>query len=88
MGFGVKQADVTAIKDKTNNLPADPSSQTTVVSQIQASHVTTDGLVSTVDGVVDAPGKMLSLSPSPSKMTEYLDLGIAGDPVATTRMQT
>ena len=56
MGFGVKQADVTAIKDKTDNLPADPSSQTTVVSQIQASHVTTDGLVSTVDGVVDALG--------------------------------
>lgn len=53
MGFGVKQADVTAIKDKTDNLPADPSSQTTVVSQIETSHTTTDGLVTTVDGKID-----------------------------------
>ena len=48
MGFGVKQADIAAIKGKTDNLPADPASQTTVVSQIAAAHVTTDGLVATV----------------------------------------
>lgn len=52
MGFGVKQEDITAIKAKTDNLPGDPSSQTAVVSQIQTSHTTTDGLVAVVDGLV------------------------------------
>lgn len=54
MGFGIKQADISAIKAQTDNLPADPAGQTSTNAQIAAAHVTTDGLVNTVDGVVDA----------------------------------
>lgn len=49
MGFGINAETIAAIKTKTDNLPADPASQTTVVSQIQTSHTTTDGLVTGVD---------------------------------------
>ena len=54
MGFGIRGADVTAIKAKTDNLPDDPSGQTEVESAISTAHSTTDGLVDDVDTVVDA----------------------------------
>ena len=53
MAFGVKAADITAIKDQTDNLPADPAGQSDVESAMATAHATTDGLVNTVDGKVD-----------------------------------
>lgn len=54
MGFGIKQADVAAIKAKTDTLPADPAGFTQVSSAITTAHATTNTLVATVDGVADA----------------------------------
>ena len=53
MAFGVKAADIAAIKAKTDNMPADPAGQSDVASAMATAHATTDGLVNTVDGKVD-----------------------------------
>jgi len=45
MAFGVKAADIAAIKAKTDNMPADPAGQSAVASAISTDHATTDGLV-------------------------------------------
>lgn len=48
------QSDVTAVKNKTDNLPSDPADESLLEAAITSAHSTTDGLVTTVDGVVDA----------------------------------
>ena len=53
MAFGVKAADIAAIKEQTDTLPADPAGQSDVESAMATAHATTDGLVNTVDGKVD-----------------------------------
>lgn len=77
MGFGVKQSDITAIKDKTDNLPDDPSSQTTVVSQIETSHATTDGIVTDVkaktDNLPSDPADQSELESEIQKAVTWLD---------------
>jgi len=45
MGFGVKAADVAAIKAKTDNLPSDPADQSAVVAAVAAAHAITDAEV-------------------------------------------
>lgn len=50
---GYVDTEVAAIKAKTDNLPIDPADQSAVEAAITAAHSTTDGLVSTVDTVVD-----------------------------------
>lgn len=47
-------ADVSAIKAKTDLIPSDPADESLIEAAITAAHGTTDALVTTVDGVVDA----------------------------------
>jgi len=44
---------IDAIKAQTDLLPSDPADQSAVEAAITAAHATTDGLITTVDGVVD-----------------------------------
>jgi hypothetical protein len=56
MAFGVKQADIAAIKEKTDNFPDDPADESAIEAAINAAHTVTDEAVAAVDsavGVVD-----------------------------------
>lgn len=51
MAFGIKQSDIVAIKERTDNLPNDPADESLLEAAIVAAHVATDALISTVDTV-------------------------------------
>lgn len=66
MGFGPRQSDITAIKEKTDNLPSDPASEADVETAITAAHAVTDAAV----GVVQAKTDNLPSDPADESLLE------------------
>ncbi|KKN35590.1 hypothetical protein LCGC14_0782000 [marine sediment metagenome] len=77
VGFGIKASDITAIKAKTDGLPADPADASDINTQISATNVLVNALQSAVDDVdtvVDAIKVQTDLLPSdPADQSDVVD---------------